>query len=187
MQHDLPITLQTIGDLPIPVDDGDTDPAFLTGFCNLVRLFTRIDGPLLQAPHLSTCPTYSRDKITDIQASLQTGATRDPIIDEVQRVDIWITLAWLSSLLWQYSASHFMLTSDSSNVFFSPSYPFIVARNFLSLVCGASLDSVRPHGYGMVRFPTRILRAVLTRNVGNQTISTGKLVNRCPGIRPILI
>ncbi|KAL4770096.1 hypothetical protein BDW60DRAFT_224518 [Aspergillus nidulans var. acristatus] len=149
MQHDLPITLQTIGDLPIPVDDGDTDPAFLTGFCNLVRLFTRIDGPLLQAPHLSPCPTYSRDKITDIQASLQTGATSDPIIDEVQRVDIWITLAWLSSLLWQYSASHFMLTSDSSNIFFSPSYPFIVARNFLSLVCGASLDSVRPHGYGM--------------------------------------
>ncbi|KAL5045443.1 hypothetical protein BDW71DRAFT_214986 [Aspergillus fruticulosus] len=149
IQHDLPITLQTIGDLPIPVDDGDSDPALLTGFCNLVRLFTRIDGPLLQAPHLSPRPAYSRDKITDIQEALQTGATRDPIIDEVQRVDIWITLAWLSSLLWQYSASHFMLMSESSNIFFAPSYPFIIARNFLSLVCGASLDSVRPHGYGM--------------------------------------
>ncbi|KAL4975580.1 hypothetical protein BDW66DRAFT_160374 [Aspergillus desertorum] len=149
MQHDLPITLQTIGDLPIPVDDGDSDPALLAGFCKLVRLFTRIDGPLLQAPHLCPRPTYSRDKITDIQEDLQTGATRNPIIDEVQRVDIWITLAWLSSLLWQYSASHFMLTSESSNIFFAPSYPFIVARNFLTLVCDASLDSVRPHGYGM--------------------------------------
>ncbi|RDW79263.1 fungal specific transcription factor domain-containing protein [Aspergillus mulundensis] len=149
MQHELPITLQTIEDLPVPVDDGDSDPALLTGFCNLVRLFTRIDGPLLQAPYLAPHPTYSRAKITDIQEDLQTRATKDPIIDEVQRVDIWVTLAWLSSLLWQYSASHYMLASDSSNVCLAPSYPFVIARNFLSLVCGASLDSVRPHGYGM--------------------------------------
>ncbi|KAL3478668.1 hypothetical protein BJX99DRAFT_269101 [Aspergillus californicus] len=150
MQHDLPITLQTIDELPVPVDDGDSDPALLTGFCNLVRLFTRIDGPLLQAPYLSPPhQTYTKARITDIQEALQTGATRNPIIDEVQRVDIWITLAWLSSLLWQYSASHFMLSSESSNAFFAPSFPFVVAKNFLSLVCGASLDSVRPHGYGM--------------------------------------
>ncbi|KAL4931989.1 uncharacterized protein BDV17DRAFT_301546 [Aspergillus undulatus] len=151
MQHDLPITLQTIDDLPVPVDDGDSDPALLTGFCSLVRLFTRIDGPLLQTAYLSPHPAYSRAKIADIQEALLTGATKDPNIDEVQRVDIWITLAWLSSLLWQYSASQFMLTSEctSSDVFFAPSYPFIIARNFLSLVCDASLDSVRPHGYGM--------------------------------------
>ncbi|KAL4871085.1 hypothetical protein BDV12DRAFT_206933 [Aspergillus spectabilis] len=150
MQHDLPITLQTIDDLPVPVDDGDSDPALLTGFCSLVRLFTRIDGPLLQAPCLSSShQTYSRARIAGIQEALQTGATKDASIDEVQRVDIWITLAWLSSLLWQYSASHFMLTPQSSNTSFAPSYPFIIARNFLSLVCGASLDSVRPHGYGM--------------------------------------
>ncbi|KAL4912478.1 hypothetical protein BDW62DRAFT_216281 [Aspergillus aurantiobrunneus] len=150
MQHELPITLQPIDDLPVPVDDGDSDPALLTGFCNLVRLFTRIDGPLIQAPSLSSLhPSYSRAKIADIQEALQTGATKDPVIDEVQRVDIWITLAWLSSLLWQYSASHFMLTSEESSAFFAPSYPFVTAKNFLSLVCDASLDSVRPHGYGM--------------------------------------
>ncbi|KAL4787951.1 hypothetical protein BJX76DRAFT_368283 [Aspergillus varians] len=150
MQHDLPITLPTIDDLPVPVDDGDSDPALLTGFCNLVRLFTRIDGPLIQAPYLSSPhPIYSRARITDIQEALQTGATKDPVVDEVQRVDIWITLAWLSSLLWRYSASHFMLTSETLNPFFSPSLPFVIARDFLSLVCGASLDSVRPHGYGM--------------------------------------
>ncbi|KAL2864533.1 uncharacterized protein BJX67DRAFT_361369 [Aspergillus lucknowensis] len=150
MQHELPITLRTIDDLPVPGGDGDSVPALLTGFCNLVRLFTRIDGPLIQAPYLSLPhPTYSKARIRDIQEALQTGATKDPIIDEVQRVDIWTTLAWLSSLLWQYSASHFMLTSEPSNTFFAPSYPFIIARNFLSLICGASLDSVRPHGYGM--------------------------------------
>ncbi|KAL2837846.1 hypothetical protein BJY01DRAFT_39839 [Aspergillus pseudoustus] len=150
MQHNLPITLQTIDDLPVPIDDGDADPALLTGFCNLVRLFTRIDGPLIQSPYLPTRhPTYSRARIIDIQEALQTGATKNPIIDEVQRVDIWITLAWLSSLLWQYSASHFMLTPDTSNPFLSPSYPFIIARTFLGLVSNASLDSVRPHGYGM--------------------------------------
>ncbi|KAL5335397.1 hypothetical protein BJX70DRAFT_410540 [Aspergillus crustosus] len=150
MQHDLPITLQTIDDLPNPVDDGDSDPALLNGFCNLVRLFTRIDGPLLQAPYLSTSyQTYSPARIAGIQEALQTGATKDPTIDEVQRVDIWITLAWLSSLLWQYSASHFMLSPQSSHTSLAPSYPFVIARNFLSLVCGASLDSVRPHGYGM--------------------------------------
>lgn len=153
MQHDLPMTLQTIEELPVPVDDGDSDPALLAGFCSLVRLFTRIDGPLIQAAHISSPhPTYSRARIADIQEALQTGATKDPSIDEVQRVDIWITLAWLSSLLWQYSASHFMLTSASSNEFFAPSYLFTVAKSFLSLVCGASLDSVRPHGYGMVGF-----------------------------------
>jgi hypothetical protein len=152
MQHNLPITQQTIDDLPVPIDDGDADPALLTGFCNLVRLFTRIDGPLIQSPYLSTPhSTYSRARITDIQEALQTGATKNPIIDEVQRVDIWITLAWLSSLLWQYSASHFMLTPETSNPFFSPSYPFVIARNFLTLICIASPDSIRPHGYGMVR------------------------------------
>ncbi|KAI9369324.1 hypothetical protein BJX61DRAFT_536514 [Aspergillus egyptiacus] len=152
MQHDLPITLQTIDDLPVPIEDGESDPALLAGFCNLVRLFTRIDGPLLQAPYLtSSSPhsTYSRAAITDIQEALQTGAVNNPTIDEVQRVDVWITLAWLSSLLWKYSASHFMLTTEASNAFFTPSYPFVIAKNFLSLVSGTSLDSVRPHGYGM--------------------------------------
>ncbi|KAL4968347.1 uncharacterized protein BDV14DRAFT_212055 [Aspergillus stella-maris] len=153
MQHDFPITLQAIDDLPVPVEDGDSDPALLAGFCSLVRLFTQVDGPLVQAPYLSPTPMYSRAKIGDIQRELLSRATRDPNIEEVQMVDIWITMAWLSSLLWQYSASHFMLRhgseTSSSDEFFSPSYPFVIAKNFLSLVCGASLDSIRPHGCGM--------------------------------------
>ncbi|KAL4797917.1 hypothetical protein BDV19DRAFT_377386 [Aspergillus venezuelensis] len=152
MQHDLPITLQTIDDLPVPVEDGDSDPALLAGFCHLIRLFTQIDGPLVQAPYLSPTPIYSRSKIGDIQRKLLVAAKGDSNIEEVQMVDIWITTAWLSSLLWQYSASHFMLMPGieaSSDEFFSPSYPFVIARNFLSLVCGASLDSIRPHGCGM--------------------------------------
>jgi hypothetical protein len=145
--------LQTIDYLPSPLEDGDSGPALLTGFCNLVRLFTSIDGPLIQAPRVASGPanpTYSRDRIKKIQEGLQTGVTTNPTIDEVQRVDIWITLAWLSSLLWQYSASHFMLTSEQTDAFFAPNFPFTIAKDFLSLVCRASIDSVRPHGYGMV-------------------------------------
>lgn len=156
IQHNNPpIILQTIDYLPSPLEDGDSGPSLLTGFCNLVRLFTSIDGPLIQPPHLapvSLSSTYSRERIRGIQKGLQTGATTNPIIDEVQRVDIWITLAWLSSLLWQYSATHFMLTSEQSDAdaVFAPNFPFSIAKDFLSLVCRASIDSVRPHGYGMV-------------------------------------
>ncbi|KAK2757724.1 hypothetical protein FQN54_004693 [Arachnomyces sp. PD_36] len=152
MQHHPPIILQTIDYLPSPLEDGDSGSDLLTGFCNLVRLFTSIDGPLIQAPNsasITPSPTYSRARVREIQEGLQTGATTNPSIDEVQRVDIWITLAWLSSLLWQYSASHFMLTSEQSDAFFAPNFPFVIAKDFLSLVCRASIDSVRPHGYGM--------------------------------------
>ena len=171
MQHDFPVTLQTIEDLPVPIEDGDSDPALLAGFCSLVRLFTQIDGPLIQAPNISPTPMYSRTKIEDLQRELLAGATGDPNIEEVQMVDIWITMAWLSSLLWQYSASHFMLMpgseASSSDEFFSPSYPFVIARNFLSLVCGASLDSIRPHGCGMVRLCRVSMGTGLTEDAGD--------------------
>ena len=153
MQHNnTPIILQTIDYLPSPLEDGDSGPSLLTGFCNLVGLFTSIDGPLIQTPHLTAISlgsTYSRERIKEIQEGLQNGVT-NPIIDEIQRVDIWITLAWLSSLLWQYSASNFMLTSEETDAFFAPNFPFVIAKDFLSLACRASIDSVRPHGYGMV-------------------------------------
>jgi hypothetical protein len=69
---------------------------------------------------------------------------------EIQYVDILTTSAWIRSLLWQYSASHFMLSSATSIEPMSFDYPLSIARDYLASISNVSIESVRSHGYGMV-------------------------------------
>lgn len=71
-------------------------------------------------------------------------------ISEIQYVDILTTSAWVRSLLWQYSASRFMLSSSTSTGPLTFDYPLSIAKNYLESLADVSIESLRSHGYGMV-------------------------------------
>lgn len=72
------------------------------------------------------------------------------VTSEIQHVDILTTSAWVRSLLWQYSASRFMLSSSTSVEPLSFDYPLSIAKDYLECLSHVSIDSLRSHGYGMV-------------------------------------
>jgi hypothetical protein len=163
LQHNIPITLPKIDELPVPSrcpaggDGGggdDLSPAMLAGFCDLVRLFTFVEYPLVRLPQLdpSAKPVaYTKEDVSRIQRGLQPNNWEDDsVVPTLQKVDIQATLAWLHSLLWQHSASHYMLSSTSQESIFSPEYPYVIAKDLLAYLATVSVDSIRPHAYGMV-------------------------------------
>jgi hypothetical protein len=72
------------------------------------------------------------------------------VTSEIQYVDILTTSAWVRSLLWQYSASRFMLSSSTSIEPLSFEYPLLIAKDYLECLSHVSIESLRSHGYGMV-------------------------------------
>lgn len=145
------------------------------GFIYLAQLFNHIDSSLLPIQRLPPpAPSsaskrreyseeeenslYSGTNIVSMQENIRRTQYSVQDISETQRADIIATSTWVRSLLWQYSASHLILSSgagsgvDVGSVHpLSLSYPFLIGRDLLSCLSGISLDSLRTHGYGMVR------------------------------------
>lgn len=93
---------------------------------------------------------YSKDNLSDIQQRIQVGHPRLDRTSEIQYVDILTTSAWVRSLLWQYSASRFMLSSSTSVEPLSFNYPLVIAKDYLETISHVSIETMRSHGYGMV-------------------------------------
>ncbi|CAI7631130.1 unnamed protein product [Penicillium pancosmium] len=112
------------------------------GFCTLVKLFYHIQRPLFlplsNSKAIEAPATYSKNAISEIQHLI-----------EVKQPGLETTSAWIRSLLWQYSASHFMLSSATSIEPLSFDYPLSIARDYLASISHVSIESVRSHGYGM--------------------------------------
>ncbi|KAJ5897133.1 uncharacterized protein N7473_006532 [Penicillium subrubescens] len=152
IQHDLPITLQRIPNLP----EIECDPSqgnLYAGFCALVQLFLHIQRllilPLTTSKAIEATDMYSKDSISDIQQQIQVRMPRLEVTSEIQYVDILTTSAWVRSLLWQYSASRFMLSSSTSIEPLSFEYPLLIAKDYLECLSHVSIESLRSHGYGM--------------------------------------
>ncbi|KAJ5997368.1 hypothetical protein N7522_009028 [Penicillium canescens] len=152
IQHDLPITLYRTPNLP-EVEHNSPRGDLYAGFCALVQLFHHIQHPLalpastskaIEAPEI-----YTKNKISDIQHRIGVKLPGLELKSEIQYVDILTTSAWIRSLLWQYSASHFMLSSATSIEPLSFDYPLSIARDYLASISHVSIESVRSHGYGM--------------------------------------
>ncbi|OGE58424.1 hypothetical protein PENARI_c001G04083 [Penicillium arizonense] len=152
IQHDLPITLYRTPNLP-EVEHNSPKGDLYAGFCTLVQLFHHIQHPLalpattskaIEAPEI-----YTKNKISDIQRRIGVKLPGLELKSEIQYVDILTTSAWIRSLLWQYSASHFMLSSATSIEPLSFDYPLSIARDYLASISHVSIESVRSHGYGM--------------------------------------
>ncbi|CRG83353.1 putative sucrose utilization protein SUC1 [Talaromyces islandicus] len=151
MQHGLPLTLQKTAFIPT-TREGDGNIEKHAALYLLASLFVHIQTPLLQihSTMLEMSPAaYSPTQILDVQHQIEPASVKPSRVSESQRVDILTTAAWLRSLLWQYSAAHFMLSSATKNEPLSLDYPFVIARDFLQSLSGISIESIRPHGYGM--------------------------------------
>ncbi|KAJ6035847.1 hypothetical protein N7540_000126 [Penicillium herquei] len=124
------------------------------GFCALVQLFLHVQRPLILPPTtnkaIEVTDMYSKDSISDIQTDIQVRMPGLGLTSEIQYVDILTTSAWVRTLLWQYSASRFMLSSSTSIEPLSFEYPLSIAKDYLESLSHVSIDSLRSHGYGMV-------------------------------------
>jgi hypothetical protein len=93
---------------------------------------------------------YSKNNLSAIQQRIQEGYPRLDCTSEIQYVDILTTSAWVRSLLWQYSASRFMLSSSTSIEPLSFNYPLVIAKDYLESLSHVAIETMRSHGYGMV-------------------------------------
>ncbi|OJJ46826.1 hypothetical protein ASPZODRAFT_131718 [Penicilliopsis zonata CBS 506.65] len=164
IQHSLPMTLQRAEDTPEILMEDSQFPG-QKGFSALIQLFSHIHNSLLPS-HCLTMPdmsptTYSRTHILDIHRQIRQSVPPFRSMPEAQSVDIVATSAWIRSLLWQYSAFHFMLSSSSTVETLAIDYPFTITKDFLESLSGISEDSIRAHGYGMEIKLLQISNAVL--------------------------
>ncbi|KAJ5758399.1 hypothetical protein N7520_005555 [Penicillium odoratum] len=154
IQHDLPITLHRIANLP-EIEWDTSQGNLYAGFRALVQLFFHVQRPLIllstNSKAIEATDMYSKDNISKIQNQIQVRMPGLEITSEVRYVDILTTSAWVRTLLWQYSASRFMLSSSTSVEPLSFDYPLSIAKDYLESLSHVSLDSFRCHGYGMVR------------------------------------
>ncbi|KAJ5432119.1 uncharacterized protein N7458_011275 [Penicillium daleae] len=154
IQHDLPITLHRTPSLPEIEISPDSQGDLYAGFRALVQLFLHVQRPLALPGAVSraseTPVMYSKDSITRIQRHMEVQSPGLEFISEIQYVDILTTSAWVRSLLWQYSASRFMLSSSTSTGPLTFDYPLSIAKNYLESLADVSIESLRSHGYGMV-------------------------------------
>jgi hypothetical protein len=166
MQHNLRMILRKCPHFPTTMNPSASNGSRHDGFLHLAQLFTHIESPLLSIQYLppatssnscgdDECSVYSTTNIVSMQENIRKNQYNLQGISETQRADIIATSAWIRSLLWQYSASHLILSSGAaaggSVDPLSLDYPFMIGRDLLSCLSGISLDSIRTHGYGMVR------------------------------------
>ncbi|OOQ88223.1 hypothetical protein PEBR_14363 [Penicillium brasilianum] len=152
IQHDLPISLHRISNLP-EIEDDSSRGNLYAGFCTLVQLFLHVQRllflPRTTSKAIEATDVYTRDELSDIQQEIQFKMPKPELISEIRYVDILTTSAWVRSLLWQYSASRFMLSSSTSIEPLSFDYPLSIAKDYLEALSHVSISSLRSHGYGM--------------------------------------
>ncbi|KIW28755.1 uncharacterized protein PV07_04629 [Cladophialophora immunda] len=163
VQNGLPTTLKPINEFPSVDPIKGYDGAPLPAFIALIRLFTFLDGDILESIPSSMTPAIPRspkDKISVLQHDL----SRHPLtedLDESQRVDILATRNWIRIMLWQYTIAHFVVSCHAQDQAFSALLPTTIARDMLSVLESASWKSIQPHGYGMELKVFRIADSLL--------------------------
>lgn len=94
IQHEnLPVVLQKT--IPLPHTEDEPDPAILTGFLSLVKLFVAVEGTLVGTTEESeNAFTYGPEKYAQLQLQLQQGPKFENMVNEVQTIDIRVTQQW---------------------------------------------------------------------------------------------
>ncbi|EXJ65873.1 uncharacterized protein A1O5_11114 [Cladophialophora psammophila CBS 110553] len=151
VQNGLPTTLRPINEFPSadPIEGYDGAP--LPAFIALIRLFTFLDGDILEPTPSSATVSIQGAPKNQISA-LQHDLTHHPLseeLDESQRVDILATRNWIRILLWQYTITHFPVSCHAKDQAFSALLPAAIAHDTLSVLEKVSWKSIQPHGYGM--------------------------------------
>lgn len=146
IQQGLPIVLDSI---PLPDTDDEENPDAVTGFLNLVTLFSTPGRDFFNrwTSH-GTNLTMSRDQLLLIQHALQRPLDNPSYINDIQMVDIVVSQHWIRSLAWKLSViSGYVMTNGKREM--NIEYPLEIAQHTLRGVSQFSPAAFEVHGPGM--------------------------------------
>jgi hypothetical protein len=146
IQQGLPIVLDSI---PLPDVDDEENPDAVTGFLNLVTLFSTPGRDFFgrwtsQGSNLN----MSRDQLLLIQHALQRPLENPTHINDIQMVDIVVSQHWIRSLAWKLSViSGYVMSSGKREM--NVEYPLEIAQHALRGVSQFPPAAFEVHGPGM--------------------------------------
>ncbi|KAL9618847.1 MAG: hypothetical protein Q9160_006506 [Pyrenula sp. 1 TL-2023] len=171
MQNEnLPVILHDT--ISLPTTEEEQDPAVLTGFLSLVKLFVAVEGTLVGGKRfVENIEAPEREGFAKLQRQLQHETDLENEVNEVQTTDIRVTQQWYGEemylpllramlttiflftrmriLVWQLAVRNVLMTSEGDDPL-SLTYPAHIARDSLQFLSRVSLDSLIAHGPGMV-------------------------------------
>ncbi|KAK6345778.1 hypothetical protein TWF718_007684 [Orbilia javanica] len=160
LQRRRTVSLQPSISLPLIFDS--ENPRLLYGFVSLISLFKFVDrrfSHMCGNDSLSSSdgqPVEDADELSSWIVSFQENISRVsvplPESIETQRVDIMVTRAWLHTVAWQLSVRLGLLTTcgdAKSNNVLHLRYPFVLAKELVTVISGTQAKSLEFHGDGM--------------------------------------
>lgn len=157
MLHKLPVILKP--NIAFPLIDRDDEAFVLPAFQKLVNLFWVFDQSgafdILQDSDadffgLEGMESPNKSCLDLLQRRLLEVSVEGESINDVQTADICVTRQWMRAVLWKFSADHGLLSSISTDQVTSLSYPFQIAKEFLSVILRLPSSAIEAHGQGMV-------------------------------------
>ena len=146
IQQGLPIVLESI---PLPDTDDEENPDAVTGFLNLVTLFSTPGRDFFgRWTSQGSNVTMSRDQLLLIQHALQRPLENPSYINDIQMVDIVVSQHWIRSLAWKLSViSGYVMPNGKREM--NVEYPLEIAQHALRGVSQFSPAAFEVHGPGM--------------------------------------
>ncbi|KIW79165.1 hypothetical protein Z517_05777 [Fonsecaea pedrosoi CBS 271.37] len=196
VQNGLPTTLKPMHEFPSADPTEGYDAAPVPAFIGLIRLFTFLDGDILDSVPSSTslaCNLSAKDRISTLQRDLSCHPLSEGL-NESQGVDILATRNWIRILLWQYTIAHFAVSCHARDQAFSALLPTTIARDMLSVLENVSWKSIQPHGYGMVSgihslsgFRNNVLQELKVFRIADSLLDVLLCAPPSPGTRGLLM
>ncbi|KAK6506573.1 hypothetical protein TWF506_011478 [Arthrobotrys conoides] len=160
LQRRQAVMLQPSISLPLIFDS--EDPCLLYGFVNLINLFKFVDSkfsymwgddsklsadgqPIADAEALSSWLISFQENISRVSVPLSESI-------ETQRVDIMVTREWLHMVAWQMTVKLGLLKAcdeRGKGTFLHLKYPFVPAKDLVTVISATRLKSLESHGIGM--------------------------------------
>ncbi|KAK4990291.1 hypothetical protein LTR50_002616 [Elasticomyces elasticus] len=139
--------------IQLPLVFESEDPHLLSGFVNLVTLFSAIDDNFVNiwrgTRRRSLC---SEPWLANTQRALDTTAFAIDNVTETQQLDINVSREWLHVLAWQMGVSNGLIRGkrrDSGGTYLGLEYPVELARRVVCITSGANSAALDSHGIGM--------------------------------------
>lgn len=148
MERHRPLTLYASIELPT-IEEEPQAAGILHGFLSLVRLYRLIDDEFMSVWNKakSECSTAW---LSELQQQLIDALPPELECTENQAADVRVTQHWLRTMVWQLSITNGYLSSSSSDVAMTFTYPIEIARDLVRDVQGFSQHSMEVHGIGLI-------------------------------------
>ena len=125
----------------------------MTGLCYLANLFRVIDDEFSRVWNKARSEC-SVSWLTQRQKQITDALPEDISCTEIQEADLRVTQQWLRAIVWQLATASGCLSSQSTDVSMTFSYPIKIAGDLLLTVNRLSRQSLEIHGIGLVSFPS---------------------------------